>query len=136
MKIAQLVAFLDLVLVTCAQMTDHRIRDWFTGQINQHKLSPLRFSGRHSNFDALTLTTQEILDFDFTAECSEFINLETIEIKRLDAVDKITLITGELHDEAGEEELVQQAIEKLESIVTPGDRSVPFPLSQARFSRV
>jgi hypothetical protein len=40
-------------------------------------------------------------------------------------VDRITMIIKKSHEEAGEEELIQQAIEKLQSIVTLGDRSVP-----------
>jgi hypothetical protein len=126
MKIAQLVVSLDLAIITCAQMTDRRIRDWFTGQIKQQKLSPIRFSGKHNDFDPHTLTTQEILDFDFEAECSEFIDLRMLEIKRLNDVDRITIISGESHEEAGEEELMQQAFEKLQDIATSGDRSVLF----------
>jgi hypothetical protein len=125
MKIAQLFVSLDLALITCAQMTDHRWEDWFTSQIKQQKLSPMRFSGRHNNFDPHTLSTQEVLDFDFKAECSGCIDLKFLEIKSSNVVDRIIMIIEESHEEAGEEELIQQAIEKLQSIITLGDRSVP-----------
>jgi hypothetical protein len=124
MRIAQLFIFVDLTLVTCAHMADHRIRDWLSDQIKQQKLSPLRLSGRHNSYDTHTLTTQEVLDFDFTAQCSEFVDLEMIEIKRSNVVNEITIVTGETHDEAGEEELMQQATENLQDIANSGDRFV------------
>ncbi|KAI4854459.1 hypothetical protein E4T44_00159 [Aureobasidium sp. EXF-8845] len=125
MRLAQLFIFFDLTLVTFAQMTDHRIRDWLSDQIKQQKLSSLRFSGRHNNYDTRTLTTQEVLDFDFTAQCSEFVNLKLIDIKRSNVVDEITMITGEIHDEADEEELMLQATERLQSMVNSDD-SITF----------
>jgi hypothetical protein len=131
MRIAQLSIFLGLTLFTRAQMTDHRIRNWLSDQIEQQKLSPLRFSGRHNSYDTHTLTTQEVLDFDFTAQCSEFVDLKMIEIKRLNVVNEITMITDINHDEATEEQLVQRAIDKLQSLATFGDRSVPSPLRHA-----
>jgi hypothetical protein len=124
MRIAQLFIFVDLTLVTCAHMADHRIRDWLSDQIKQQKLSPLRLSGRHNSYDTHTLTTQEVLDFDFTAQCSEFVDLEMIEIKRSNVVNEITIVTGETHDEAGEEELMQQATKNLQDIANSGDRFV------------
>jgi hypothetical protein len=131
MRIAQLFIFLDLTLVTCAQMTDHRIRDWLSAQVKQQKLSPLRFSGRHKIYDTDTHTTQEVLDFDFTAQFSEFVDLKMIEIKRSNVVDEVTIITGESHDEAVEEELVQRAMEKLQCLATLGDKFVLFHLKHA-----
>jgi hypothetical protein len=124
MRIAQLFIFLELTIVTCAKMTDPRIRDWLSGQIKQQKLSLLRFSGRHNSHDTHTLTTQEVLDFDFAAQCSEFVDLKMIEIRRSNVLDRITMITGEIHDEAGEEDLVQRTTETLQDIANSGDRFV------------
>jgi hypothetical protein len=122
MKIAHILLCLNFTLAAYAQMTDNYIENWFTEQIKQQKLAPIRFYGRHNEFDGRTLTTRELLDFDFQAESSGFIDLEIIEIKSSDVVDTITLVHGGLEVEAGEEELVQQAIEKLQSIATPSDR--------------
>ncbi|KAI4735785.1 hypothetical protein E4T50_13702 [Aureobasidium sp. EXF-12298] len=127
MLITQILISLHLLVVTYAQMTNNRNQDWITEQIKQQKLSPICFSGRHNKLDSQTLTTQEILDFDFQAECSGFIDLNMLEIKSSDIVDKITMIIGGNDEKAGEEELVQQAIEKLQSIATFGDRySITF----------
>lgn len=135
MKIAQILISLNLTLVANAQMTDHRIGDWFTGKISQQKQSSLRFYGRHNRFDAQALTTQEIVDFDFRAESSGFVDLKMLEIESSTVADKISILIGELDAEAGEETLVQQAIEELQSIATPGDRSV-LPHSQRHFAQV
>jgi len=125
MRIAQLFIFLDLMIVTCAKMTNYRIRDWLSDQIKQQKLSPLRFSGRHNTYDTHTFKSQEVLDFDFAAQCLEFVDLKMIEIWRSNVVDKITMITDDIHAEAGEEDLVQRATERLQDIANLGD-SITF----------
>lgn len=122
--ILAILAILDFTLVASTQMTDHHIRDWFISRIEQQKLSSLRFSGRHNEYNAQTLNTQEILDFEFKAPCSEFANLDMFEIRSSNLADEIVMVVRPLGHDAGEEELIQQAIDRLKGIVTLGDRLV------------
>jgi len=109
-------------------MTYHRIHDWLTGQIKRQKLSPLRFSGRHNEFDAQTLTTREILDFDFMAGCSGFVELRMFEITTTNAAEEVIMVTGGADDAIDEQGLVRQASEKLHSIANRDNRSLSLPL--------
>lgn len=127
MKPARALVSLNLASIAYAQMTDQRIGDWLIGQIQRQRLSPLRFSGRHNVFDAQTLTTREILDFDFEAECSEFVELKMFEIRSSNDADKITMVTG-VGDDTDEEELVQQAVEKLQGIANRDKRFLSSPV--------
>lgn len=127
MKTVSMLVFLNLALVAYAQMANHRIRDWLTAQIKRQTHSPLRFSGRHDEFDAQTLTTRETVDFNFHTECSEFVELKMFEIRSLDDADKIIMLTG-VGDSTHEENLVQQAIDRLHSFANWDVRYPPSPL--------
>lgn len=127
MKPSRTLVFLNIASIAYAEMTDQHIGDWLTSQIKRQRLSPLRFSGRHNEFDAQMLTTRELLDFNFEAECSGFVDLKMFEIKSLDDPNNITMVTG-VGDDIDEEELVQRAIEKLLSIANRDKRSPSSPL--------
>ncbi|CAD0110339.1 unnamed protein product [Aureobasidium uvarum] len=105
-------------------MTDNRIRDWFDNQIELQKQSSMHFSGKHNVAQPQSTAIEEEIDFDFYAQMSEFASLKTIQIRRLDIAENISMITAE--EEIGENRLVQQAVEKLESITALGyERFVP-----------
>ena len=130
-KAARVLVVLDLAHFAFAQMTNLRIHDWLTSQIKRQKLSPLRFSGRHNEFDAQALTTREILDFDFMAGCSGFVELRMFEITTTNATDEIIMVTGGADDDVDEQGLVRQASQKLHSVANRDNRSLSLPLGNA-----
>ncbi|KAI5206507.1 hypothetical protein E4T39_02432 [Aureobasidium subglaciale] len=68
--------------------------------------------------------TKEMVDFDFSAQISGFVVLSMIEITASKAMDTVVMMVAERNDETGEEELLHQVAEKLESISLPKSTSV------------
>lgn len=120
MKISLALLYLNCILVSCAVMTDNRIGDWVKRQIELQRHSAMRFTGRHNVLQPNSIATKEIIDFDFHAEMSGFVDLNMIQIRRLGDAEKAFDTTAK-----DENEMVQQAIEHLESDTTISyDRSV------------
>ncbi|KAH0345869.1 hypothetical protein KCU83_g7554, partial [Aureobasidium melanogenum] len=119
MKISQILLYLDLIIVSCAAMTDNRIRDWFNNQIELQKQSAMRFTGRHNVLVTDSNATEEIADFEFHAAISEFADLDVIQIKRSNVVEK-DFVTTARDGKIDDSDLVQQAIERLKSIAALG----------------
>ncbi|KAG9827718.1 hypothetical protein KCU98_g9296, partial [Aureobasidium melanogenum] len=119
MKATRLLLYFNLMVVSCAAMTDNRVRDWFNNQIELQKQSAMRFTGRHNVLVTDSNATEEIGDFDFHAAMSEFADLEMIQIKRSDVTEK-DFVTTARDGKIDDSDLVQQAIERLESIAALG----------------
>ncbi|KAG9514895.1 hypothetical protein KCV07_g7743, partial [Aureobasidium melanogenum] len=100
-------------------MTGNRVKDWFNNQIELRKQSAMRFTGRHNVLMTDSNATKDIIDFDFHAEMSEFADLDMIQIKRSNVVEE-DLVTTVRDAKTDDSDLVQQAIEKLESIAALG----------------
>lgn len=80
----------------------------------------MRFTGRHNVLQPNAIATKETVDFDFHAEMSGFVDLNMIQIRRSGNAEKPFDTTSK-----DENEMVQQAIEHLESDTrVPYDRSV------------
>lgn len=119
MKTSQILLCLDLIIVSCAAMTENCVKDWFNNQIELQKQSAMRFTGRHNVLMTDSNATKDIIDFDFHAEMSEFADLDMIQIKRSNVVEE-DLVTTVKDAKTDDRDLVQQAIEKLESIAALG----------------
>ncbi|KAG9568431.1 hypothetical protein KCU71_g839, partial [Aureobasidium melanogenum] len=100
-------------------MTDNRVKDWLNNQIELQKQSAMRFTGRHNVLLTDSSATKEMIDFDFHTAMSEFADLDMIQIKWSDVVEK-DLVTTARDAKTDDSVLIQQAIEKLESIAALG----------------
>ncbi|KAI5272535.1 hypothetical protein E4T47_04201 [Aureobasidium subglaciale] len=105
-------------------MAKTRLDSWFRNQIEQHKASHIHFSGRHNVVDADTSFIREMIDFDFSAQVSGFVDLSMIEITASTNANTVVMMVAEGTEEAGEEGLLQQAVEKLDCIVLSGYEGV------------
>ncbi|KAG9524854.1 hypothetical protein KCU93_g6107, partial [Aureobasidium melanogenum] len=100
-------------------MTENRVKDWFNNQIELQKQSAMRFTGRHNVLMTDSNATKDIIDFDFHAEMSGFADLDMIQIKRSNVVEE-DLVTTVKDAKTDDSDLLQQAIDKLESIAALG----------------
>lgn len=100
-------------------MTENRVKDWFNNQIELQKQSAMRFTGRHNVLVTDSNATKDKIDFDFHAGMSEFADLDMIQIKWSNVVEE-DLVTTIRNAKTDDSDLVQQAIEKLESIAALG----------------
>ncbi|KAH0359188.1 hypothetical protein KCU65_g10091, partial [Aureobasidium melanogenum] len=100
-------------------MTENRTKDWFNDQIELQRQSAMRFTGRHNVLVPGSTTTNEIIDFDFHAEMSNFAKLDTIQIERSEISEKAFVTTAE-DGKSDETDVMQQAVEQLERIAALG----------------
>ncbi|KAI5204326.1 hypothetical protein E4T38_04719 [Aureobasidium subglaciale] len=97
-------------------MAKTRLDNWFRNQIEQHKASHIHFSGRHNVVDANSSSIREMIDFDFSAQVSGFVDFSMIEITASTNANTVVMMVAGGTEEASEEGLLQQAVEKLNSI--------------------